>query len=130
MYPQKSTNSEHPLLHIYPLPGRCQSLQIKGNTAGLRSLLDALIDALGNEGSGVTDLMCGVAEPFEVQVKRVEQAEEWQELPLPYPEQLSVQLEPEELEIDDAVADLFKYYTGEVPETIYEAAKGWTEPES
>lgn len=130
MSPQDSTINEYPLLHVYPLLGPRQSLQIKGNTAGLRSLLDALICALGHEGSGLSEQMCSDAEPFEVHVDRIEPQEEWQELPLPYPEQSSEQLEQEQTEADDPVADLFKYYTGEVPETIYEAAKSWTEPES
>lgn len=130
MSPEESTTHEFPLLHAYPLPGPRQPLSIKGNTAGLRSLLDALISALGYEGSGIAELMCGDAEPYGVQVERIETDEEWHELPLPYPEQPSEQLEPEEPEIDDPIADLYQYYAGELPQTIYEAARSWTEPES
>lgn len=130
MSPQESATSEFPLLHVYPLPGPRQPLQIKGNTAGLRSLLDALICALGHEGSGIAELMCNDAEPFEAQVDRVETDAEWHELPLPYPEQPSERAEPEEPEIEDPIADLYQYYAGELPQTIFDAAKSWTEPES
>jgi hypothetical protein len=127
---EESTTGEYPLLHAYPPPGPRQPMHIKGNTAGLRSLLDALIDALGHEGTGICELMCGDAEPYEVQVERIKTDEEWHELPLPYPEQPSGELEPEGPEIEDPIADLYQYYAGELPQKIYEAARSWTEPES
>jgi len=112
MNPQESATNEFPLLHVYPPSGPRQPLHIIGNTAGLRSLLEALISALGQEASGICELICADAEPFEVQVERVEIDEECLDLPLPYPEEPSVQAEPEELGTSEPVADLYSHYTG------------------
>lgn len=64
MSPEESTIREFPLLHVYPALGPRQPLHIKGNATGLQSLLYALIFALGDERTGISELTCNDAEPF------------------------------------------------------------------
>lgn len=117
----QNARSPSPLLHVYPQTGPGETVTIVGNTQGLQGLMDALVNALGHQANGSTQVLTNDGQFFTVEVWQETEPLAWEERALPYPVLPSPEPpEPEEPEVDEGVADFYNYYATESDERLHE----------
>lgn len=72
----EETWEDLPALHVYPLPGRYQTVVIMGSLGGLAELHSAIISAMV-EGKGEAEVLLSDADAYRIVVKRQDLATEW-----------------------------------------------------
>jgi hypothetical protein len=72
------------VVHILPLDGPRKQLTITATTEGLHMLISALVDAISRHSEGTAELYCSDTECYEVRVIRLDDCDEWDDVPLPY----------------------------------------------
>jgi hypothetical protein len=72
------------MVHISQLIGPRGQLTITATTEGLHMLISALVDAISRQSEGTAELYCSDTESYEVRVIRLDDRDEWDDVPLPY----------------------------------------------
>jgi hypothetical protein len=72
------------MVHISQLIGPRGQLTITATTEGLQVLIAALVDALSRKSEGAAELYCLDMEWYELRIIRLDERDEWDDVPLPY----------------------------------------------